>query len=233
MTWSWPGLSLNPLPTLTAEHVARSCRLLAHGIAAWADAEYGLRVGLTVFVHPTGADESVWNPHWHVQQFFNEVAGDWRPKFRAKEIDFISGVSSDMMPRIAVDADRLAEILDALLSNALKFTQDGHVLCTISPSGEAGVAIRISDTGIGMDPSDIQRVFEPFARTKAAVTTGIEGAGLGLTKALAIAKRMGGDLTLSRSSEGGIVALVTLEDVRSSRAKGIGPTWQRRKSRHR
>lgn len=168
-----------------------------------------------------------------VQQFFNEVAGEWRPKFRAKEIDFISGVSSDMMPRIAVDADRLAEILDALLSNALKFTQDGHVLCTISPSGEAGVAIRISDTGIGMDPSDIQRVFEPFARTKAAMTTGIEGAGLGLTKALAIAKRMGGDLTLSRSSEGGIVALVTLEDVRSSRAEGIGPTWQRRKSRHR
>jgi signal transduction histidine kinase len=82
---------------------------------------------------------------------------------------------------VQADEDWLERLLLNLLDNAIKFTPaGGHVLVTVSREGpEARVAVQ--DTGIGMDPAAVPHVFERFFRADPARSSGVEGAGLGLS----------------------------------------------------
>ena len=122
------------------------------------------------------------------------------------------------------DDDRVRQILVNLLSNAIKFTDpDGHVTVRCrEPAGEpdqpdrAGVeraggwiAIEVEDTGIGIAPEDLGRVFEPFMQVDDAHTRREGGTGLGLTISREFARLMGGDLTVrSRVGQGSCFTLL-------------------------
>jgi signal transduction histidine kinase len=118
------------------------------------------------------------------------------------------------------DEDRVRQILVILFSNALKFTDRGGsitVSCGTSrtPDAEAKLVgngpwtfIRVVDTGIGIAPSEAERVFRPFVQADPGNTRKHGGAGLGLSIGLELANRMGGDLTLrSASGEGSCFTL--------------------------
>ncbi|HEX7240075.1 MAG TPA: ATP-binding protein, partial [Longimicrobiaceae bacterium] len=98
---------------------------------------------------------------------------------------------------VRADPERLRQVLLHLLSNAVKFTpRGGRVSVACEPSGGGMVAVRVADTGIGIPPGRLEEVFEPFSQPDRTLATPVEGAGLGLSVSRALARAMGGDLTV-------------------------------------
>jgi signal transduction histidine kinase len=104
------------------------------------------------------------------------------------------------------DPAKLRQVLLNLLSNAAKFTRDGRVALEIERSSESGgdwLHLAVRDTGRGMTPEHLQRVFDAFARTDVAVTREHGGTGLGLAVSKRFCELLGGSLqATSRPGEG-------------------------------
>ncbi|GEP12071.1 hybrid sensor histidine kinase/response regulator [Methylobacterium gnaphalii] len=96
---------------------------------------------------------------------------------------------------VATDEKRLRQILLNLLSNAIKFTPSGEVALDLRYRNQVMV-FTISDTGLGIHPDDLQRIFEPFERGSIAAARNTPGTGLGLTIAHLLAQVMGGEITV-------------------------------------
>lgn len=108
------------------------------------------------------------------------------------------------------DPDRLRQLVLAVLDNALKYTPaDGQVTLGLRRDGEQAV-ISIRDTGIGITPEDLPRVFDRFYRADPARTRDPGGTGLGLPIARWIAREHGGELTLASAIGCGTEAVVRL-----------------------
>ena len=108
------------------------------------------------------------------------------------------------------DALRLTRILENLISNAVKFTPKGgciKVSCQESESKHGTELQRyiytVTDTGIGIQPDQLENIFEPFFRTGTASTTGIEGTGLGLSIVKSTLELMGGTIDVHSDTEVG------------------------------
>jgi signal transduction histidine kinase len=94
------------------------------------------------------------------------------------------------------DAKRLAQVVDNLLSNALKFTSPGgSVTVTVKTLGDR-VAIQVKDSGMGISAADQTRLFSRFFRTETAMQNAIQGTGLGLSIVKAIVEGHGGEITV-------------------------------------
>lgn len=114
------------------------------------------------------------------------------------------------VPPLRGDRARLAQLLDNLVSNAVKFTEPGgHVLVALAQNGE-GVRVAVSDDGIGIAPEDQRRLFDRFFRAEGAQERAIGGTGLGLTIARAIAEAHGGELGLTSAVGEGTTFEVSL-----------------------
>jgi PAS domain S-box-containing protein len=122
-----------------------------------------------------------------------------RPRADAKQIE----LSLEEETPSIVDGDRLrlAQLLDNLVSNAIKFTPDeGRVTVRVAGEGDS-VALTVADTGIGISAEDQRRLFERFFRTEGATRLAIQGTGLGLTIAKAIVEAHHGAISVE-SKEG-------------------------------
>jgi signal transduction histidine kinase len=124
-----------------------------------------------------------------------------------RRVDLHSDARGLSLLRVLGDPTRLRQVLINLLSNAIKYNRpQGSVsmavrLVSAGPDGPE-VRIDIADTGIGLDPIQLERLFEPFNRVGAERTL-IEGHGIGLAHARALARAMGGDITVkSQPGEG-------------------------------
>jgi len=115
------------------------------------------------------------------------------PLAQRKEITIEQEVESGL-PLVRVDGDRMVQVIMNLLSNAVKFTpHGGKISITVGHAAPPpGLAVSIADTGAGIAPRDLGRIFEKFHRTGDALTSGIEGTGLGLTISREIVKYYGG-----------------------------------------
>jgi signal transduction histidine kinase len=83
------------------------------------------------------------------------------------------------LPAVQGDRMRIKQVLLNLISNAIKFTHAGRVLVQVRPEGET-VHVSVADTGIGISPNDLQRLFEPFQRLDNPLAQQADGTGLGL-----------------------------------------------------
>ncbi|MDP9792174.1 signal transduction histidine kinase [Catenuloplanes nepalensis] len=116
----------------------------------------------------------------------NAVAGEYRSRFESQEVTFTVDCRAEAA-EIGGDADLLAHALRNLLDNAAKFTSKSGTAtlrCTIPPRmvGDAGTSVlTVSDTGIGIPPAEVDRVFGEFYRASNAVRAAVEGPGLGLS----------------------------------------------------
>jgi signal transduction histidine kinase len=108
---------------------------------------------------------------------------------------------------VDIDALGMRRVLDNLLGNAIKYG-GGYARVKLRVEGGCAVA-DIVDDGPGIPEAELERVFEPFYRSAAAVESGREGNGLGLAVCRSIARAHGGDIALFRSNEG-FTARVTL-----------------------
>jgi PAS domain S-box-containing protein len=124
-----------------------------------------------------------------------------------KGLDLVTYVDDDCPVLVTGDANRLRQILVNLLSNALKFTDEGEVLVTVSsaPADDGGVRLRIdvTDTGIGISPDGVLRLFKSFSQIDASNTRLYGGSGLGLVISQRLAQAMGGDVTVASVEDRG------------------------------
>jgi signal transduction histidine kinase len=120
-------------------------------------------------------------------------------------------VERDVAPDLpAVVGDRVAvsQCLENLVTNALKYGKDSRWIrlsasLVSSPTGGDAVHISVSDRGIGIDPDEHARIFEPFYRGRSVQVAQINGTGLGLAVARQIAEALGGSLTVESARGAG------------------------------
>ncbi|MEY2533593.1 MAG: hypothetical protein QOF29_1503 [bacterium] len=110
-------------------------------------------------------------------------------------------VDTEPVPPIRGDRDRIAQALDNLVSNAIKFTPDGGRVAVRLMRDEDRAVLEVADTGIGIAQADLQRLFQRFFRAKGATSAAIQGVGLGLTIAQAIVHSHEGQISV-QSTEG-------------------------------
>ena len=132
------------------------------------------------------------------------------PQANAKGLDLVIDAPDAL--RITADPARVRQIILNLASNAVKFTGAGQVTVQVRRVAE-WVEVSVIDTGVGISPADIDRIFEEFAQ----VGKGDQGTGLGLTISRRLAKMLGGDL--SATSEVGRGSRFTLR-LPAERAEG-------------
>ena len=107
--------------------------------------------------------------------------------------------------KMSADLTKIRQILLNLLSNSAKFTKDGAITISVnnSTSNKDAIDFNISDTGIGMTPEQVDKVFKPFTQADEKTTRKFGGTGLGLTITKMFAEMMGGDINLtSKENEG-------------------------------
>lgn len=134
-----------------------------------------------------------------------EVAARMRPQFEDAGVELAT--SSDGPVRAVADADRIAQVVTNLLGNALRATAPGGrvaVSATTTGTGtEAATEIRVSDTGEGIAPEDLERIFERFYRVGGRRQDPHDtGSGIGLTIARGIVRAHGGELVASSPGPG-------------------------------
>src|ERR1700749_194274 len=131
-------------------------------------------------------------------EFLDQLVGMFRLQASAKDIDFVFKPPPALPVVVYADEKRLRQILINLLSNAIKFTQTGSVRFVVhyrSPVAE----FEVTDTGPGIQASDLERIFAPFERGELGVTQPQTGTGLGLTISRLLAGVRGGDIQVTSS----------------------------------
>ncbi len=135
----------------------------------------------------------------------------------AKEINFLMETAGVVHERIFCDRLRFNQVLLNLISNAVKYTnQGGDVTVTISevPSSKEGhvsIDFEIRDNGIGMSPEFVDHIFEPFERENNTASNVVQGTGLGMAITKNIIDLMGGDIVINSTQGEGTQVLLHLD----------------------
>jgi signal transduction histidine kinase len=124
-----------------------------------------------------------------------QAVEDSRPRAERKGVAISFLGETDV--RVEADKGRIFQLLDNLISNAIKFTPEGGRIDLRATRTHAGCMLEVADTGIGLSPADAERVFDRFFRSKRATNRQIQGTGLGLFIARAITDAHGGQITVS------------------------------------
>ena len=131
-----------------------------------------------------------------------ELESSFLPQLNARELRYrYGGCAPDV--KVQADPDRMEQVLLNLVTNAIKFTPP-HGEISIDVEDGEDVHIHVRDTGIGISPSDLPRIFEPFIQVGTRrVDNGDRGVGLGLAISRDLARAMGGDLTVESAPDSG------------------------------
>ena len=127
-----------------------------------------------------------------VSQTYETIAAE-------KRIQFSHTIEADALGTYRGDPVRCKQILHNLLSNALKFTEKGAVRLSVS-GGQSGLSFEVSDTGIGISPEQMGRLFKRFSQADGSTTRQFGGTGLGLAISARLAELMGGQIEVSSAT---------------------------------
>ena len=138
----------------------------------------------------------------HVRDVLDSLVSLFEPELARKEIALTNG-ATDRSIAVRADPEKMRQILLNLLANAMKFTHAGGRITLGAAREGTRVRIWVSDTGIGIPPEQLERVFEPFFQVDRGLTRNFPGTGLGLAIARDFARAMDGEVRLeSRPGEG-------------------------------
>jgi signal transduction histidine kinase/CheY-like chemotaxis protein len=118
------------------------------------------------------------------------------------------------LPPIQGDPFRIKQVIGNLISNAIKFTRDGHIYVRIhlgqQEKNRIWLKYEVEDTGIGIPAEQIDRIFEPFSQAHSGIQKNYGGSGLGLTISRKLAVMMGGHLDIRSVARQGSVFVLSL-----------------------
>jgi signal transduction histidine kinase len=123
-------------------------------------------------------------------------------------------LSADHPPVVQADGTRLSQVVDNLVSNAVKFTNDGGAVSVKVDGDAAGVRLVVSDTGIGVPAEEQAKIFSRFFRASTATQRAIPGTGLGLAISRALVEQHGGTIVFASREGEGTRVTVTLPATR-------------------
>ena len=132
-------------------------------------------------------------------KLMTEIQRAFEPVAKSAGIEFKVQLAG--LPKILVQADatRTRQVIENLISNAIKFTDEGYVRVETSHDNY-WVTIKVIDSGCGIENSMIATVFDPYTQSSPTSTRRVRGAGLGLAIGRKLAERMGGDLLVESES---------------------------------
>ncbi|HEX4769866.1 MAG TPA: ATP-binding protein [Bryobacteraceae bacterium] len=146
----------------------------------------------------------------NVSQFFGAIRAIMRPLATQ---DAVALVFDEPPAGLMIESDegKVAQIVRNLISNALKFTQAGEVrVSAVVNESSDSVVFQVKDTGIGIHPSDQERIFQEFAQIQHPLQKQVKGTGLGLPLSRSLAVLLGGSLTVQSSPGAGSTFTLTL-----------------------
>jgi signal transduction histidine kinase len=149
----------------------------------------------------------------HVSQFdveslFGALRGMLRPLLINQSVTLVFD-DVEGLPLMRTDEAKVSQILRNLISNALKFTERGEVRVSATV-GSDRITFRVSDTGIGIDQADQQRIFEEFTQLEHRLQRNVRGTGLGLPLSKRLAELLGGSLSVKSEPGSGSTFCVSL-----------------------
>jgi PAS domain S-box-containing protein len=142
-----------------------------------------------------------------LREAIESVCAAARLQAEAKGLAFEVAIADSVPEQAHGDCRRLCQILLNLVSNAVKFTSEGEVSVHAEVPAGSGLTpmlrIDVCDSGIGIEPAILDKMFEPFTQADASTTRNYGGTGLGLAIARELAALMGGTIGAESESEGG------------------------------
>jgi signal transduction histidine kinase len=142
-----------------------------------------------------------------LREVARQAADEAQRRAEAKGIQLVFRAEGPV--EIEADRGRIFQLLDNLVSNAIKFTPDGGMI-EVSVTTNGAAVLEVRDTGVGFTAEEARRIFERFFRTEAAVEGQVQGTGLGLFIAHAITEAHGGTISAAPREGGGAVFTVEL-----------------------
>ncbi len=154
---------------------------------------------------------------------------------RAKQLNVMTFIESDVPPFMKGDPGRLRQVLMNLTGNALKFTDHGEVIVRVEKTDDyistargvptASIRFTVSDTGIGLSPDAIERLFRPFSQADGSTTRRFGGTGLGLSISKRLVELMGGQIGVkSKQGEGSTFWFTVPMELVKSQEQAFRPT---------
>jgi CheY-like chemotaxis protein len=154
--------------------------------------------------------EEVFSP----RDLARSVAGLLTARAESKGLEVASEIAAGLPSRVIGDVVRLRGALENLIDNALKFTDRGRIAFAASSAGagrgRTRLAFAVTDSGIGIRPAELKRLFHPFAQANADIARRYGGAGLGLMFVRRTAEAMGGGLKVTSTSGRGSAFRMTV-----------------------
>ncbi len=140
--------------------------------------------------------------NFEIRDLLDSVEFLWEPRVREKELEYFTKIAHDVPPEIIGDADRIREILNNLVCNAVRFTEEGYIAVTAQrdnavPATEDGrmrLRFEVKDTGVGINLEDQARLFERFEQGDTSLTRQYGGSGLGLAICKHLSHLLGGEI---------------------------------------
>jgi len=145
-----------------------------------------------------------------LRQLALDSVGAVSAQAEARRLQIDTFIAPGLPPIIAGDPVRLRQVLINLLANAVKFTSHGRVDLRISAAPAGKIAFIVRDTGIGMSPETVSRLFRPFVQADASTTRRFGGTGLGLAIVLGLTEAMKGTIEVNSVPGQGSTFTVTL-----------------------
>ena len=131
-------------------------------------------------------------------------------------------IESEAVGTIYSDFEKVQKTLELILDNACKFTQEGRISVTLSQPDRNSLSIAIEDTGIGISPDEIPRIFLPFTQIDSSIRRKYEGTGLGLAVAQRLVRLIGGKIVVkSQMGLGSIFTVILPLDCREAVARSV------------
>ncbi|MDE2064327.1 MAG: response regulator [Bradyrhizobium sp.] len=164
-----------------------------------------------------------------VGELFGSLRGALRPLLTSPAVELIFDIP-DKVPNLFTDEAKVTQILRNLISNALKFTEQGEVRVSATFDAERErVNLSVRDTGIGIAPQDHARIFEEFSQVDTRLQRRVKGTGLGLPLSRSLAELLGGELTLESVPGQGSVFTLSIPPERGDPTRAQRPSNSGRK----
>lgn len=139
---------------------------------------------------------SIENINFHIKGLIEEIVKTHSSRINKKGIELNYTFSSTIPQFLIGDSNRLRQILNNLISNAIKFTERGSINITVknmaTSEDEVDLKFTVADTGIGISPEDNKRLFQSFSQLENSYTKKYAGSGLGLAISKNLIEMMGG-----------------------------------------
>ena len=136
-----------------------------------------------------------------VKELVEDLVKSYSPRVEEKKLDLMYSFSSSIPSYLIGDPNRLRQIINNLLSNAVKFTKEGNIFLSIKTviKSEEQIVLefQIKDTGIGLAPEDMGKLFQSFNQVEQSFTKKYGGTGLGLAISKQLVELMGGNISVN------------------------------------